>query len=65
MDIADVLTIIGNYAFPIACCIYMFKALDKERSDHKDEVKQMTAAVNNNTTVLKQILTKIGGDIDG
>ena len=61
MELADVATLISNYAFPIACCILMFNLWNKERLDHKDEVKQMTEAVNNNTIVLKQILTKMGG----
>ena len=61
MEFTDILTLISNYAFPIVCCVWMFKQLDKDRQDHKDEVKSMTEAVNNNTVVLKQILTKLGG----
>ena len=60
MEIADLTTLLGNYAFPIVCVIAMFFMWNKEREDHKNEVKQMTEAVNNNTTVLKQILTKLG-----
>lgn len=60
MEIAELTTLLGNYAFPIVCVIAMFFMWNKEREDHKNEVKQMTEAVNNNTTVLKQILTKLG-----
>lgn len=61
MEISELATLISNYAFPIACCLAMFGLWNKERVDHKEEVRQMTDAVNNNTVVLKQILTKLGG----
>ena len=61
MEITELTTLLGNYAFPIVCVIAMFFMWNKERVDHKEEVRQMTEAVNNNTIVLRQILTKIGG----
>jgi len=60
MEINEIATLLSNYAFPIVCVIAMFNMLNKEREDHKTEVKQMTEAVNNNTTVLEKILTKLG-----
>lgn len=57
---ADIVQLISNLGFPIACTVALFAMLNKERSDHKDEVKAMTEAVNNNTSVLKQILVKLG-----
>ena len=60
MEIADLTTLLGNYAFPIVCVIAMFFMWNKERIDHKEEVTKMTEAVNNNTVVLKQILIKLG-----
>lgn len=62
MDAAQITTLISNIGFPIACVVAMFAMWNKEREDHKDEVTKMTEAVNNNTTVLKQILTKLGVD---
>ena len=62
MEITELTTLLGNYAFPIVCVIAMFVMWDKERREHKEEVMKMTEAVNNNTTVLKQILTKLGVD---
>ena len=61
MEIAELTTLLGNYAFPIVCVIAMFIMWNKERVDHKEEVSKMTEAVNNNTIVLRQILTKLGG----
>lgn len=60
MDAAEITTLISNIGFPIACVVVMFAMWNKEREDHKEEVAKMTEAVNNNTTVLKQILTKLG-----
>ena len=60
MDAAEIATLISNIGFPIACVVVMFAMWNKEREDHKEEVTKMTEAVNNNTTVLKQILTKLG-----
>lgn len=62
MELSELTTLLGNYAFPIVCVIAMFVMWDKERREHKEEVMKMTEAVNNNTTVLKQILTKLGVD---
>jgi hypothetical protein len=62
MDPSDIAALISNIGFPVACVIVMFSMWNKERLDHKEEVKQMTEAVNNNTVVLKQILTKMGAD---
>lgn len=57
---ADIVQMISNLGFPIACTVALFAMLNKERADHKEEVKAMTEAVDNNTSVLKQILVKLG-----
>ena len=60
MDAAEITTLISNIGFPIACVVVMFAMWNKEREDHKEEVTRMNEAVNNNTTVLEKILTKLG-----
>lgn len=54
--------IVSNLGFPIACVCAMFFMWNKEREDHKDEVKELTAAVNNNTVVMEKILTALEKD---
>lgn len=54
--------IISNLGFPIACVCTMFFMWNKEREDHKDEVKELTDAVNNNTVVMEKILTALEKD---
>lgn len=65
MELQELVTVIGNFGFPIACVIAMFFMWDKERREHKEEVTKMTEAVNNNTTVLEKILTLLGVGKDG
>lgn len=65
MEISELTTLLGNYAFPIVCVIAMFFMWNKEREDHKTEVKQMTEAVNNNTVALEKILTRLEADSHG
>ena len=54
--------IVSNLGFPIACVCAMFFMWNKEREDHKDDVKEPTAAVNNNTVVMEKILTALEKD---
>lgn len=62
MELSELTTLLGNYAFPIVCVIAMFFMWDKERKDHKSEVSEMTKAVQNNNMLLEKILTKLGAD---
>ena len=66
MDIQIILTAIGTVGFPIvACCAmaYFFaKVNDNYRNDikelqasHKEEVKAMTDAINQNTLVIQKL----------
>lgn len=63
-----ILTILGNYAFPIVCCCvmayfvkYMYDAtnsrVDKLNEDHKAEVNNLSTVIQNNTVALEKITT--------
>lgn len=67
----SVVQIISTLGFPIAMCIgacifikYQFdsnnKNMEELRKEHKEEVKSMTDAVNNNTLVLQKLIDRIG-----
>lgn len=67
----DIMTIIGQYAFPIVACIamglYVHEQTNKHRdqldrimADHKMEVKEITIAINNNTVALQRLLEHMG-----
>lgn len=71
MNINDVLTAVTTVGFPIVCCGYMMYYVkyttDKHREEietlntqHKDEMKEVTNAVNNNTLALQKLCDKMG-----
>lgn len=51
--------LIQNVGFPIACVIGMFYFWNKERLDHKEELKAVTEALNNNTLALQRLSDKM------
>lgn len=68
----QVLTLIGQYAFPIAACIamgwYVKYSHDYFRKDymdiftkHKEEMDTIRAALNNNTAALNSLIQYIRG----
>ena len=59
MTFSDILTLIGSYCFPIVMCIAFFWKLNKDQEAHKEEIDKLSAALNNNTLALQQILDKL------
>lgn len=68
----DILTLIGQYAFPIVACVamgwYVKDQSDKNREelkelreDHTKEVKELANAVNNNTLVIQRLVDFMEG----
>lgn len=64
------LTVLGNYAFPIVCCIamayfvkYMYDQtnarVDKLNEEHKNEVDTLSEVIKNNTIALEKMNTLI------
>lgn len=71
MNINDILTAVTTVGFPIVCCgammYYVKYTTDKHREEietlntqHKDEMKELTNAVNNNTLALQKLCDKMG-----
>lgn len=67
----EIVQVVSTLGFPIAMCIgacifikYQFdtnnKNIDDMRKEHKEEVKSMTEALNNNTLVLQRLIDKLG-----
>jgi hypothetical protein len=66
----DVVQIISTLGFPIAMCVgacffikYQFDTSNKQmediRKDHKEEIKQLQTALDNNTIALTRLLDKL------
>lgn len=73
MDFTALTQIIGTMGFPITACIlmgwYVKYQTDKNREDitriteeHKEDMKHVTEALNNNTIAITRLCEKIGGD---
>lgn len=61
-----ILTVLGNYAFPIVCCIgmayfvkYMYdqtnQRVDKLNEEHKNEVDTLSKVIKNNTIAVEKM----------
>lgn len=68
----QLLTLLGNYAFPIVCCAALFWKMDKDEKNyreymekrdemHKAEISSLKESYDNNTRVLIRLETKLGG----
>ena len=66
----EIVQIISTLGFPIAMYVgacffinYQFdpnaKQMEDLRKEHKEEIKQMTDAINNNTLVIQKLVDKI------
>lgn len=73
MDANAIIAMIGSLGFPIVACIAMgwffAKVNDNYRNDikeinatHKEEVKAMTEAIQNNTLVIQKLVDKLERD---
>lgn len=62
MEISDIVTLITNVGFPIACTCALFYFLNKEREQHRVETAELKDAINNNTIVMQHLIDKLGGD---
>lgn len=58
---SEVVNLISNLGFPIACVVALFYLLNKQREEHKEECVKFTEAINNNTIALTKLADKLGG----
>lgn len=59
MDASTITTLIGSLGFPIVCCIALFWYITKLTNQHKDEIKELRSAIDNNTNVMNQLVSKL------
>lgn len=71
MDVNALTTLIGSVGFPIVACIamgwyvkYQMDKYDKQIKDmsdeHRNEMKEVTTALNNNTMAIEKLCERIG-----
>ena len=56
-----IVDMIQKLGFPIACVIALFWQNTKINDQHKEEMKNVVDALNNNTLVLTELKDAIGG----
>lgn len=62
MDVVQqVVDIINQVGFPIACVVAMFWQMEKERESHAAESEKWVEAINRNTNVIEKLTDKLGG----
>lgn len=70
MNMENIMQLISNYIFPVVACIalawYFAKVNEQYRQDikdlnatHKEETKQLSEAIDNNTKVIQRLLDKM------
>ena len=75
MGITEIIGMVGSVGFPVVACVCMGwfvkyqtdqnKAeISKIASEHKEEMLNVTTALNNNTLALQKLCDKLGGDVD-
>ena len=61
MGESEILTLIGNYAFPIVACVAMFWKMNKDAQQHKEEMDTLRASLDANTAAVKDLTYLIKG----
>lgn len=59
MDVQVLFQAISTLGFPILCCIYMARYIDKTNEQHREEVGKLTEIIQNNTLALTKLTDKI------
>lgn len=59
--VQQVVDIINQVGFPIACVVAMFWQMEKERESHAAESDKWVEAINRNTNVIEKLTDKLGG----
>lgn len=59
MEMDAIASLFSNLAVPVACLVATFYLWNKEREDHKQEQKELTEAIANNTLVMQKLVDKL------
>lgn len=62
MDVNSICQAIGSVGFPIIACVYLYLHMEKQDEQHKEEMGEITKALNNNTIALTKLTERMGVD---
>lgn len=60
MDYTAVAQLIGSLGFPIVACVMLYMRMEKQDENHKQEVSELSKAIQNNTLVMQKLIDKLG-----
>lgn len=58
----EIVSIISNIGFPIACCVMLWLRMVKQDENHKAEMQEFSTAIDNNTKAIELLIKTIGDD---
>lgn len=58
----EIVSLISNIGFPIACCIMLWLRMVKQDENHKAEMKEFSTAIENNTRAIELLIKTIGDE---
>ena len=61
MDFQIIVQFISTLGFPIAVCLICFWYINKKDEQQKEELKQLSDAIENNTKIMEKLYERIGG----
>lgn len=59
MDFASIVELFTQVGVPIACLVVTFSLWNKEREDHKQEMKEVTQTIVQNTLAIQKLTDKL------
>lgn len=59
MDFNAITQIISSVGFPIAMCIYVMYAMQKQTESHKKEIDELRKTIENNTVAIVKLVEKL------
>ena len=59
MDFAGIVELFTQVGVPIACLVVTFSLWNKEREDHKQEMKEVTLTIVQNTLAIQKLTDKL------
>lgn len=59
MDFGAIIDVFSQVGVPIACLVVTFSLWNKEREDHKQEMKEVTQTITQNTLAIQKLTDKL------
>lgn len=56
-----IMTAVNTMGFPIVCCGALFWKINKQDSQHKEEMTQLSEVINKNTDAIKELALHLKG----